>query len=1122
MSTDVHQLEFQVLKPLSNFVLNRKFIEKPSHQGTKLNQMIDMFNAAFLKVLKRQDSASPSFSKLKKDYIDTVQAGCSRDLKTDCINADLFSMNGLHTSIFTYLAKDLDQQIGRLLVKYQTPRRCIRESQDCRSMVEERYRRLALAQRKRNINGNPEFDFAYLKYARLFSMLLDDAKTRLYGGELDEDKRGPRDLADSSGLLTGYIQETHNQIFESIIARYEPEDIRSPEFLKFVENFNPWSYSKRTADVFRHGIKKMFGYGAQCCLYENKEKTKISKAVAEAIEVSQKESDHFGPSFTQVIEYIREHQGEQIFKNLGVNNLIKEITDPNSKFFNEYFFLVDRLFREHLGSAEVEMVLKTTNSSRTATELPKVVTAYMKIYLIYMVVKTNLYMGNIYSSGLASTQVFEEAIRRSRDLTDEWHNIQGQIALVDQVMGSYFKGRFLDTPEFREASALALSVNRNIHYLSVFPNMSVMVYFLSKMKGKITVYGWFGPIEIDANTILDHFFDGNIPGVWFRFAKDPEILTREMLLYSVDFLLSTGALNSFIDNDDTSGLQKRSLFFDTVLGRYLGDQLESIRADLSKYKSEIQSNPQTSAAVSICNYELNGQGIPPTVEIQFPDLVTYTYSGLGDNGLAKVISLALNGSSGVASTLRGRFEYRATFTRSIIDLIESDLIRAGQIKKPGEEHPETAKAYKLLREIDDLKLQVQKLFLAQNDFYFNCGLKLREIERIRTNRLYEEERRHLGEIYDLMLPLKAITDADELQSRVNQINREHFEPSGSGYRFDRINGLNYRMTKYDLLMRIKKHIESDIFVSPTQAERNAYSERTLELFRRRKVIVYMPEGVERDDMVQRKTSSDITIGDSKEDFIAQGMGMLNGQTSAFIKWRAQMASELTLVNYISTLIEHYVMGPQKDSEGKIYEVKTSDLINAYIKVMGLNLIDELDVKNLREFGLEGIKERTFFKERFFDSDGRTRLPLFYNLINSVLAVADLKTIDLGTHGVAIRFAQQINNLQTFVFQPSDRVAEIVRERYGDLSHQRMNLTLELLEALRKLDESIEDAKELENGRFTLPLYLDSGLPVTWYTPGSKFLFDYQRANDLDTLIRQFANKTGNLYRTREVVKLKWN
>ncbi len=1133
--------QIEILKSLARFVLNQPFVENPKYRGVKLNQMIDAFNRSFFMVLtaEKDGPSTQAFSVglLKKDYLDTVFAGCSRDLKNDCQNADLFSANGLHTSIMTILAQELDGQIDSLLTKFESPKKCIKESDECRNAIEERYRRLAMAQKKRNQGGNSEFEFAYLKYARLFALLLDDAKFKIYGGQMTDDKKELAEKTDASSFLTGYIRGTHSQIFESIIARYQPLDIQSGEFKKFVENFNPWIYSAKTSDVFRFGIKKMFHYGAQCCLYEDSEKTKLSKAVAEAIEVSQAEEDHFGPSFRQIVSYIKQKQGSQIFKNLGVSDLLRQIEDPKSDFYNEYFFLVDRLFREHLGSAEVEMVLKTTNSKRTFVELPKMVSAYIRVYMIYMVVRTNEYMSQIYSANIASSQVFEESIKRSRGLTDQWHTIQSQISLLDSVMGAYFKGRFTQTPEYTDASALALSVNRNIHYLSVFPNMMVMVYFLSKMKGSIVFNTWYGKVEIDANTILDAFFDGNILRTWYVFGKDPELISREMLLYSIDFLLSTGALNSFIDKDNTQNqLERRSLFFDTVLGRYLGDQLGDIRTEIAKFEGETKSSPQKALAEDICQYEKSGKGIPPGIEISIHDLMNFTYSGLGDNGIARVLTKGLIGTNSIASTLRGRFEYRATFTRAMIDLIEADLLRNGQISQKGEAHPETAKAYALLREIDELKLALQKKFLSTNQRYFDCAIRLREIERRRTNRLYDAEREYLGSIYDLLAPLREIQDPDKLDQEVKRINESEFRKPGwmdsadeslrKNSRFDRVSGLSFLMSKYDLMMRMKQRVESDIFKTPSQKEIDTYGGKDADYYRPRKVKIYLPDGIERDDMVAKGTTTAITVGESKEVFVTQGMALLNGRNLSYIRWQAQMASETTLNTYIAALIEHFMMGPVVDDkddkkEGAVLEVTEQDLVNAYTKVLALTTLDELDLENLKQFGLEGLKERAYFKERLLDTDGRTPLALYYRLVDDVLGVAELKQEGTGPHGVAIRFAKQINNLQTFVFQPTPQVRESVVHHYGDLSHQRINQVLKLTSLIQKIEEETRDIRDLEEGKFTRPIYLDGDTPVYWYSRGSRLIFDHQHFKNLETRIESFKSATGNLYGTREKVKIRW-
>lgn len=1094
-SDDPSFLLKNVLQPLSDLVLNARFIEDPRHRTTRMLQMIHIFNEAFLKGLDRGEQGS-EFKKLKEMWYATVFAGCSSDLKNDCINADYMANDARFTRILTKLAQDLDPDIDSEIKDYGTANNCVEKSARCRALIEERYRRLAMANMKRNKNDDSDFSFAYLKYSRAFASLMDWDK-----------KNGMRD--------PGYIAEVHSKIFETIIARYNPKSVSAPEFRTFVENFNPWTYSQKRADAFQYGTKIMFKFGSECCLYKDAEKTTLSESVKNAISESQKDADTFGPSFLQMIKSIQEKFGDRIFDNLGMANEKAKISNLNSGFYDEYFLIVDRLFRGHLNSSEAEMVLRNTPQSRTQVRLPEVISTYLKVYLIHMLVETNTFMNSIYTSNIASDKVFEEATSRSRELTSRWHTIQSQIDLLERVMGSYFKGSNIFSPAFADATRLIKSVNRNIHYISVYPNMIVMNYFLAKMKGKIVINTWWGTIEINADTILDAFFDGLVGNSWFRFGKDAETLDRQMLLYGWDYMLSTGALKG-ID---------RPKFFELIFTKYVDDNLSDLRKKINDFERDTFGSSVYGNLDAICSYELDNKGIAPGIKINFTDLTRYTYSGLGDNSINLILNKLMFEPSRVIANYRNEIDFRLTYIRTMIDLVERDLIREGKIQAAGEAHPDTAAGYSMLKEFEDLKLRISRTFLSRHKRLFDCALRLQEVERRRANRLYEAERAHLSTIFDLMKPLTAIQDQRELTNKVQEINSTYFRSADGGYKFDQIHGLTYRMSKYDLLMRIKKNIENDIFVNLTSDEQRIYRDSNREYVRPRHVSVFMPEGLVRDDMMTKETANTIYLKGSteadREAFIKDGMAAFNGKTGSFVEWEGQRSNDKGLLQYVYSLEEFYLLGPVTDTDGKTYEVTPSDLSSAFVKVWASYTMDEMDIKNALELKTDGRFDNSFFTNVFFEPNGN-RLPFFYDLMLTTKGRAGTNIEGQSDGSTAARdayaFAQTMINLRTFVFKPSPQIEISVKKHYGDRANFAFQRVADLYEHLSNLEKEKGDAKALDT-RLSQAFFLIDGRPAVWYAPGIPMV-DQLKRNDHIIQIDDFARRTDNFFQTRERVTVR--
>ncbi len=1115
LNGDRSQFMETILKPLSGYVLNSKFIEDPQYRTLRMTHMIQIFNAAFLTLLEAGESSS-EFKDLRNRYYQTLFSGCSRDLKENCHNAELFSRDTRHTRILTFLAKEYDSRIKRELEAHKnSPILCVANSAQCRADIEERYRLLAMAVYKRNRYDDPDFAFAYLKYARVFAALISQGE---------------------SAMASSYIGDSHAKIFETIIAKFQPKDPNDPEFRAFVENFNPWTYSNKQADVFQRGTRVMFNLGAQCCLYKDASKKELSEAVKEAILASQEENDSVGLPFVKMKDEIK--LVPRLVENLGLSELVARIEARDGKFFNELFFVVDKLYRGHLGSSDVEMVLNNANPETVRTELPKMVADYIRINMAYMVVKTNRFMTEqVYHSGIASSEVFEHAVTRSRDLTSQWHFMQSQIELLERMMGTYFRsGRASSMDEYYKTVQLIRAVNRNIHYLSVFPNMIVMNYFLAKMKGKIIVHSWWGRFEIDADQILDAFFDGQVASPWFRFGKDAEMLTRPMLLYAWEYLLTTGALHSFTskEGNTSTGGSEQAKFFDLIFAKYVDNDLDELRTDIADYERQTTGDARGAALKNICDYELGISRYAPNIEINFLDLHKYNYAGLDDSSIHAVLKHAVTASGRIANVIQDRLERRTIYIRVMLEILENELEKTG--KKRGEPNEFTARAYENLRELESLKARLARRFLSKHQYYADCLRTIREVERRRANRIYHEERLHLGQVYDLIEPLFKIQDANELEARIKEINETHFGES-KGFRFDRIEGLSYRMSKYDLFMRIKSRIERDIFANPTAREVELYG---TDRVKPRPVSIFMPEGLVRDDMVAKGLSIPLHFRGDRDDFIRQGMVALNGKTGSYIDWRRFYSRSNPLRDYANTLVRFYLLGPIQDGK-ETYEVTKEQVTSAYLTAMADQSMDEFDVLNARDFGVDGIYDKKEVEGRIFEPDYRTRLPLFHELMKSAYSEGKL-TIDKGPMYEALEFAKQLNNLQTFVFEPrtvNDLAARngqkkdikyvnlAVREVFREPVLRRMSRVSELFNHLSQINHlgeigkglaRKEEASELQM-KLSRPFFLEGQIEKYWYIKGDTYFLDSYKRDDLNSFIKQFTSQTNDFYRIREKVKV---
>ena len=157
-------------------------------------------------------------------------------------------------------------------------------------------------------------------------------------------------------MSISYLAESHGKIFEQPSSpNINPTNMADKEFRAFVENFNPWGYSRKQADTFQYGTGVMFELGAKCCLYQDSAEARSARACDTKLSsgVAKKSRQHGCQSFQQIaIADITDPKtytkAIACLSNLEWAMSSLNSKNPNSSFYNEYFFMVDRAFPRSL------------------------------------------------------------------------------------------------------------------------------------------------------------------------------------------------------------------------------------------------------------------------------------------------------------------------------------------------------------------------------------------------------------------------------------------------------------------------------------------------------------------------------------------------------------------------------------------------------------------------------------------------------------------------------------------------------------------------------------------------------------------------------------------------------
>jgi hypothetical protein len=501
-----------VIQKLEPFILSTNFILDPRFASMERSRvMLSYYNTALLALAKSSDQTARL-----NTYTSVVSYGCDENLR-GCKTLGFFKQDHRSAQILVLQADALDKKM---------------EPNKSDEVIQAYYNTLSLTFELKNGVRDRDLEFLYLKRAREYAS---------WYRRLPEEKQ-------NSDLMS-----RHGRVFELIVNSY-PNDINNPKFQEFVSNFGPWNYSRLQKDPFPFGTKRMFTFAASSMLYADKMKNVLSKEFQQSIDESQKipaapyeackgqkTADPSGPSFKEIIFCIKSNPTLPfIFRGLSID--LAKVENP--AFYDEYFFIIDRLYRGHWDVQEASEVWRGSNQNNQ--KLIDTLEAYVKIQTLDMIIRTNQHFSTIVAQpDLNNENLIRQVVERSTPVSDRWKDLlsrlEGRVAIF---MGSNLRNSKAADSSLEKSEILIQSLRRNIKYFSVYPNIILLSYFIQEMQAETTVMTFFGPYTIQPSQIIEELFNGRSK-VLFDFGNDTYPLNKIQLLYAYYFALTTGSFETF-------------------------------------------------------------------------------------------------------------------------------------------------------------------------------------------------------------------------------------------------------------------------------------------------------------------------------------------------------------------------------------------------------------------------------------------------------------------------------------------------------------------------------------------------------------------------------------------------
>lgn len=870
------------LTALAPFILDRAYVENErTTSSPQMRKALTVFMRALVgdgktKGLVHTDpkAASQWIEKTRvviESGCDGTGAGCSKSILY------FFGKDPGSSRVMELSAREIDQSIDAASKK---------EKND---LVRTYYRRLKIAYNLKNRTMDRELEFLYL------------ARASQYAEAFDSEVPTSRERE---------LLAQHVEVFETILAGFNP-DLSNTEFRKrfeaFVNNFGPWRYSRRSENPFGRAATRMLSLAAKNFLYASQSSGKageLSSSLALAIKQSQeipqapqgqdqakfeqKAFDGLEGSFAIVTKQIRERQ-PAIWKNLALNDSFKR---------DEYFFIVDRIFGDHLTIEDGSEVWRGTRQDSKALLL--VAEQYVKIQIAAQIVRTNKYMADIYSNrDWSSTTLLEKAIERSYPVQTQWNQLLGRIERIHLFLDRNLKSTedIWGASEFSKVDKMFSSIRRNIKYLSVYPNMMLMAYYMAESKFKLPVYTFFGKIDIDTSMIIGWFFDGKL-APFFNFGNDGTPLKRIETLYAFLFALQTDTFASFsVSRGERMDVVK---FFEVVIGKFLDDERIAISNAIDEIRKETRQNTMDTF-LKTCEQDrnlLNKNIKPGTAGARLPlDLWAFKYS--------TYVGTSASGGHGQAA-LQFHNERRAetimTLNSSLRAKLEFVSIMTGllevHMKKSGASEAELTRVRDQIKtfttSIERLRAEFLTEVVRWNKTLSNCIDQAVAIEIERQGEILQLEEKHLRLVWSKMKEARGSQGKDAILS---QLNKEIVNSTGAaGIQSSKpyvpksvVTEDNYVYADLDVTLRMAQHIKK---VAPN-------------------VDIIMPSDLSDSSIWKSEGRRVIPYSSSEDEFVRSGMKNFSEDTSSIMNWVGNTNDPTTFIGRIKIQTELYKLGKMK-------------------------------------------------------------------------------------------------------------------------------------------------------------------------------------------------------------------
>jgi hypothetical protein len=1036
-----------VLEKLESSLINSKVWRNPNLKNhEKVVQALSYYNFSLVQLNKLAPQSAQTDKHLDR-FQSLAMESCDADL-AGCQNISWLKQDARSRDVIEILATRLDAKLETVC----------KDKIICGPFVKQYFDLLAVGISLGNATKSIELESLYLRRASLYSTYIggDDLNAKNY-------------------------QLRHGRIFEMILDRH-PLSGDDKKLSELVQQFKPWSYSRLEQNVFPFGTEKIFSFAARHLMYTADKKT-LSKEFKDSLVAIKAKNDKSEVSFLNRFKELQSSSDSaSIFKNLNLNLSAVE----SDSFYNEYFYIIDRLYRDHLSMEDVSQIWEASN--KDAEILTKTIDLYLKVELVYMLVDTNRYFAKtIKDPRLTSNRLFIKTIEESQPLTSRWQKMFSRMDRLRIFCSLQMRTDMVVENQLKLQTAIQQinSLPRNTNFLSVYPNMLMLGYFMIDADAafEYTTF-WGAKLRIDPTTIVDYMLSGGFDQPWYFFSGDSAKVNKTGIIYSLYYALNLGSFETFSTIKDERGSPRldRISFFKKALKKTMADVLSTIEDTTRNSENNRVGASGIAALNDVCKYEKEGVK-DYSVSVSYEDFSKYVLFGARSSGLIQT-ALSFYGqldkyhyAESKSKISEGNRPARVTIQDRLTQLKAMMIPLRDSIKKiPGKSSAEIEKLLvELEKEFTGIEQTLRALLIEGTTAHREisaCLDRMVEMERERQGKVFLAEMKHLEGVYNAM---KAIHEAPEAQKA--ELAQSLATELKLG-KTEVIVGKKYKSNKLDILTRFGRFA-------------NAYQP---------KVDLTEPDSYSSEKMM--KTEREVNFIDSKtglpvskENFIASGMSMHNRTNASTVSWLGNVTAD-TFNTKLAALISLYRLKYDlSDHKGLEATISAKDLIDVSVakaKFLKIRPEEKVWMRMMGQFELIPVTDMHDF---LFDKTLETTKGILDDTFHQATKIdSDLDEV--------LRFKTDFDSKGSLIFPlPAQGVEDEIFKQYAQIVSRSEAVVFDFIKAIKAYETKIT-ADDLKM-TYRLSQTGEDVYSPTQIVGGTSILIDRRDINDIQKKIEDF-------------------